>query len=122
MASHWITDATDGLALNKDRSATSRQRAGMTGGTRAVGRPGTPHPVHRDAFDQHRGCYRGTFRRQVDGQPISFDLLGHCADRYGVSLMATALRWTEISPKRAVLVASRDISSATASTRCDSPY
>lgn len=47
------------------------------------------------------------FRRQVDGQPISFDLLGHCADRYGVSL-TTALRWTEIAPKRAILVASRD--------------
>jgi Zn-dependent peptidase ImmA (M78 family) len=37
------------------------------------------------------------FRRQVDGQPISFDLLGHCADRYGVSLTAAALRWTEIA-------------------------
>ncbi len=48
------------------------------------------------------------FRRQVDGQPISFDLLGHCADRYGVSLTAAALRWTEIAEKRAVLVASRD--------------
>ena len=48
------------------------------------------------------------FRRQVDGQPISFDLLGHCADRYGVSLTAAALRWTEIAPRRAVLVASRD--------------
>ena len=48
------------------------------------------------------------FRRQVDGHPISFDLLGHCADRYGVSLTAAALRWTEIAPKRAILVASRD--------------
>lgn len=48
------------------------------------------------------------FRRQVDGQPVSFDLLGHCADRYGVSLTAAALRWTEIAPKRAILVASRD--------------
>ena len=48
------------------------------------------------------------FRRQVDGQPISFDLLGHCADRYGVSLTAAALRWTEIANKRAILVASRD--------------
>ncbi len=48
------------------------------------------------------------FRRQVDGQPISFDLLGHCADRYGVSLTAAALCWTEIAPKRAVLIASRD--------------
>ncbi|MEX3787341.1 ImmA/IrrE family metallo-endopeptidase [Paraburkholderia sp. BR14374] len=48
------------------------------------------------------------FRRQVDGQPVSFDLLGHCADRYGVSLTAAALRWTEIAQKRVVLVASRD--------------
>lgn len=48
------------------------------------------------------------FRKQVDGHPISFDLLGHCADRYGVSLTAAALRWTEIAEKRAVLMASRD--------------
>ena len=48
------------------------------------------------------------FRRQVDGQSISFDLLSHCADRYGVSLTAATLRWTEIAPRRAVLVASRD--------------
>lgn len=48
------------------------------------------------------------FRRQVEGQPISFDLLGHCSDRYGVSLTAATLRWIEIAPKRAVLVASRD--------------
>lgn len=48
------------------------------------------------------------FRKQVDGQPVSFDLLGHCAERYGVSLTAAALRWTEIAEKRAVLVASRD--------------
>ena len=48
------------------------------------------------------------FRKQVDGHPVSFDLLGHCAERYGVSLTAAALRWTEIAEKRAVLVASRD--------------
>jgi hypothetical protein len=48
------------------------------------------------------------FRHQVDGESISFDLLGHCADRYGVSLTAAALRWTQIAPGRAVLVASRD--------------
>lgn len=48
------------------------------------------------------------FRKQVDGHVISFDLLGHCADRYGVSLTAASLRWTEIAEKRAVLVASRD--------------
>ena len=48
------------------------------------------------------------FRRQVAGQQAGFDLLGHCADRYGVSLTAAALRWTEIAERRAVLVASRD--------------
>ena len=48
------------------------------------------------------------FHRQVDGQSISFDLLSHCANRYKVSLTAAALRWIEIAPKRAVLVASRD--------------
>ena len=48
------------------------------------------------------------FRKQVDGQSVSFGLLGHCADRYGVSLTAAALRWIEIADKRAVLVASRD--------------
>lgn len=48
------------------------------------------------------------FRRQVDGQSVNFELLGYCADRYGVSLTAAALRWIEIAPKRAVLVASRD--------------
>jgi hypothetical protein len=48
------------------------------------------------------------FRRQVDGQPVTFDLLGHCADRYGVSLTAAALRWTEIAEHRALLLASRD--------------
>lgn len=48
------------------------------------------------------------FRRQVAGQTVSFDLLGHCADRYGVSLTAAALRWAEIADKRAILVASVD--------------
>jgi hypothetical protein len=48
------------------------------------------------------------FRKQVDGHAISFDLLGHCADRYGVSLTAVALHWIEIADNRAVLVASRD--------------
>lgn len=48
------------------------------------------------------------FRRQVDGHPVSFDLLSHCADRYTVSLTAAALRWVEIADKRVVLIASRD--------------
>lgn len=47
-------------------------------------------------------------RLQMDGQKISIDLLRHCADRYGVSPMAAALKWIEIAPKRAVVVAARD--------------
>jgi len=48
------------------------------------------------------------FRQQIDGHPISIDLLKHCADRYGVSLMAAALKWIEVAPQRAVVVAARD--------------
>lgn len=48
------------------------------------------------------------FRRQVAGQPPSIEMLRHCADRYGVSLMAAALKWTEIAAKRAVVLAARD--------------
>lgn len=48
------------------------------------------------------------FRLQVAGQSASIDLLLHCADRYGVSPMAAALKWVEIAPKRAVVVAARD--------------
>ena len=48
------------------------------------------------------------FRRQVDGEEVSFDLLGHCADHYGVSLTAAAIRWLEIAKQRAVLIASVD--------------
>lgn len=48
------------------------------------------------------------FRQQIDGHPISIGLLKHCADRYGVSLMAAALKWIEVAPRRAVVVAARD--------------
>lgn len=46
------------------------------------------------------------FRRQVDGQPIGVDLLNHCAARYGASLTAAALKWIDVAPERAILVAS----------------
>lgn len=48
------------------------------------------------------------FRHQLAGQPISIDLLRHLSDRYGVSPMAAALKWSEIEPKRMVVVAVRD--------------
>jgi len=48
------------------------------------------------------------FRQLIAGEPIGFELLSHCADHYGVSLTAAAIRWIEVAPRRAVLVASRD--------------
>ncbi len=48
------------------------------------------------------------FRKQVEYQPISLDLLGHCADRYRVSFIAAALKWIEFTPDIALLVVARD--------------
>ena len=48
------------------------------------------------------------FRRQVGGLPITLDILGHCADRYNVSLTAATLKWLEFTQQRAVLVIARD--------------
>ncbi len=48
------------------------------------------------------------FRRQIEGQKLSFDLLRHCADRYGVSLTAAALKWREIAPGRAIVLSAKD--------------
>src|SRR5436190_1381407 len=49
------------------------------------------------------------YRRQIDtGSIVTLDTLGHCADRYEVSLIAAALRWLEYTDRRSVLVVSRD--------------
>ncbi|MCE0490335.1 ImmA/IrrE family metallo-endopeptidase [Pantoea sp. Mb-10] len=48
------------------------------------------------------------FRKQLTDQKFSIELLIHCASRYGVSLMAAALKLKEIIPKRIVVVAARD--------------
>ncbi len=48
------------------------------------------------------------FRRQVENKRFSFDLLGHCAERYGVSLTSVVLRWLDLTSKRAIAVFSED--------------
>ncbi|KTB94292.1 Zn protease [Pseudomonas syringae ICMP 11293] len=48
------------------------------------------------------------FRKQIEGQELSIDLLRHCANRYDVSLTAAALKWREIAPGRVVVVAAKD--------------
>lgn len=47
------------------------------------------------------------FREQVPG-PVDLDLLGLCADRYGVSLTAAILKWLSCTEEKAVLVMSND--------------
>lgn len=47
---------------------------------------------------------RNDFEVQVTGHELSFELLGHCADRYQTSLTATALKWLEFTAEAAMLV------------------
>ncbi|MDE0693031.1 MAG: ImmA/IrrE family metallo-endopeptidase [Gammaproteobacteria bacterium] len=49
------------------------------------------------------------FRRRIDADSKpSLQDIGACADRYGTSFTATALRWLDYTKRRAVLVVSRD--------------
>lgn len=48
------------------------------------------------------------YRKQVATTRVDIDLLGRCADRYGVSLLAAIRQWIGFTPQRAVLVVSRD--------------
>lgn len=49
------------------------------------------------------------FRKQVSAKDKpDFDILGNCADRYAVSLVAAVLRWLRYTERRALLVTSVD--------------
>lgn len=48
------------------------------------------------------------YRKQVTTAAVDLDLLGHCADRYGVSLTAAILKWLQYTDEKAVLVISND--------------
>lgn len=49
------------------------------------------------------------FRSQIQASDSpDFDMLGTCAERYDVSLIATILRWLQFTTKRSMLVVSRD--------------
>ena len=49
------------------------------------------------------------YRRQISASAkVDLDMIGQCAERYRVSLIAAALRWLSFTEKRAVLVVSRD--------------
>lgn len=48
------------------------------------------------------------FRRQVEGESPTFDLVSHCADRYDVSPVAALINWLPFAPKRALILAVKD--------------
>ncbi|XZY89892.1 ImmA/IrrE family metallo-endopeptidase [Microbulbifer sp. CnH-101-G] len=49
------------------------------------------------------------YRNQIAAKTkVDLDMIGGCADRYGVSLTAAILRWIEYTERRAVIVVSRD--------------
>lgn len=61
-----------------------------------------------DVFASYLLMPMDDFRRQVAGQIMTIELLGHCANRYGVSFTAAARKWIEFTEERAVLVVGRD--------------
>jgi hypothetical protein len=47
------------------------------------------------------------YRQQVRG-PVDLDVMGHCADRYGVSLTAAILKWLSYTDEKALIIMSID--------------
>lgn len=48
------------------------------------------------------------YSQQLRGRRVTLDLLGECADRYGVSLTAAILKWLEFTDQAAVAVMGRE--------------
>jgi hypothetical protein len=60
-----------------------------------------------DEFASHLLMPLNDYRRQVDAQ-VDFDLMGHCAERYGVSLTAAILKWLSYTDEKAIIIMSTD--------------
>lgn len=63
--------------------------------------------MQADEFASYLLMPLNDFKAQIDGD-VNLDSLGHCADRYGVSLTAAILKWLSYTPEKAVLVMSND--------------
>lgn len=49
------------------------------------------------------------YRKQIPARSkVSLDMISHCADRYGVSLIAATLRWIDYTERKVMVVVSRD--------------
>lgn len=64
--------------------------------------------VEADTFASYLLMPLNDFRAQIDGQAFSIDLLRHCADRYGVSVTAAALKWREVAPGRVIVMSVKE--------------
>lgn len=60
-----------------------------------------------DRFSSYLLMPLNDYRKQVPNK-IELDCFSHCADRYGVSLIAAILKWLEYTEEKAILVLSRD--------------
>lgn len=60
--------------------------------------------VQANTFASYLLMPKTDFEAQVTGHDLSFELLGHCAERYETSLTATALKWLEFTAEAAMLV------------------
>lgn len=60
-----------------------------------------------DKFASHLLMPLHDYRNQL-GDSVDLNALGHCADRYGVSLTAAILKWLDYTDQKAMLVHSRD--------------
>lgn len=57
-----------------------------------------------DTFASYLLMPMDDFRAQIGRNDMTLDLLGHCADRYDVSMTAAALKWLDMTDECAVLV------------------
>lgn len=48
------------------------------------------------------------YKQQIERQIVNLDLIGRCAERYGVSLTSATLKWIEFTDEVAVVVVARD--------------
>lgn len=57
-----------------------------------------------DAFASYLLMPINDYRAQVGGDDMTLELLRQCADRYGVSMTAAAIKWLDFTPKCAAIV------------------
>lgn len=72
------------------------------------GRPERRIEAEANRFASYLLMPADDFRRQTDGGPVSLDVLGGCADRYGTSLTASALKYAELTADAAMVAVARD--------------